>query len=276
MASAVRAPDRPLTLTESDRALLVFAAEHRFVLAGQVAHLLQMPPEAARRRLGRLRAAGLLRAARPLRHEPSAYSVTRRGLALVGSPRSLPRPLDLATYRHDVGVAWLAVGAHRGRFGELTVVVSERRMRSEDQRRDGADRTARHGIRLGGAGGLGARGGPRLHYPDLTVVTASGHRVAFELELSTKAPARRERILAAYDADPRVDAVVYLVNTRAAGDAIARSAARAGATGTVSVQRFDWTGGRAPGEPPRAITRAAAARDTARDAGARRLRETGR
>jgi hypothetical protein len=99
-----------------------------------------------------------------------------------------------------------------------------------------------HGVRVG-HGSM-----ERLHYPDLTVVTAGGHRVAFELELSTKSPRRRERILAAYADDPRIDAVVYLVQTPAAGRAIARSAARVGAADTVRVQRFGWAGGRAPGE----------------------------
>jgi hypothetical protein len=225
--------------------MLAFLAEHRFGLAAQLGGVVGTSALAAGRRLGALRDAGLVRAARPLRHDAIAWAVTRRGLAACESPLGVPRPIDLAGYRHDVGVGWLAAGAHRGIFGELSEIVSERTMRSEDRRSDRPSERPTHGVRLGHGESM------RLHYPDLTVVTASGHRVAFELELSTKSPRRRERILAAYADDPRIDAVVYLVPTRAAGEAIARSAARVGATDEVRVQRFNWAGGRAPGEPSR-------------------------
>jgi DNA-binding transcriptional ArsR family regulator len=254
----------PPTAGASDAELLRFAGEHRFVLASQLARLLDRPLPSVQRTLRRLRAAGLLKSERLLRHEPAAYRVTRAGLATAGSDLRAPGAIDLAEYRHDVGLAWLDVAARRGRFGEVREVVGERRMRSEDRRADRPDGAPRHGVAL--APGRG----PRLHYPDLTVVTGGGHRVAFELELSTKAPAHRERILAAYAADPRVDVVVYLVPTRAAGEAILRSATRAGARDKLRVQRFAWAGGRAPGEPPHAARRAPVARRRPREAGAQR------
>jgi hypothetical protein len=195
------------------------------------------------RSLSRLRTAGLVRSESMFRHEPIAYRVTRTGLAAAGSELRPSPALDLAAYRHDVGLGWLDVAARRGLFGEVSEVIAEKRMRSEDRRSDRPDSSPRHGVPLG------VRQGPRFHYPDLVLVTGSGHRVAFELELSTKAPARRERILAAYAADPRIDAVVYLVPTRAAEDAIARSTARAGARDKVQIRRFAWAGGRAPGQP---------------------------
>ncbi len=238
-------PPSPLRLTARDLELLSFLAEHRFALAAQLGRVVGTSALAAGRRMAALRRAGLVQRARPMRHDATAWSVTRRGLAACESPLGVPRELDLATYRHDVGAAWLAAGARRGVFGELSQVVSERTMRSEDRRSDRPADAPAHGVRLG-------HGEPgRLHYPDLTVVTASGDRVAFELELSTKSPRRRERILAAYADDRGIDAVVYLVPTRAAGEAIARSAARVGAADMVRVQRFGWAGGRAPGEPPR-------------------------
>jgi DNA-binding transcriptional ArsR family regulator len=267
------APDSPSApgsprLTERDRRLLAFAAEHRFVLAAQIARLLGISEAAARRRLGTLRGAGLLAARRPLRHETSAYSVTRPGLAVAGSDLALPRPVDLGVYRHDVGVGWLAVAAHHGVFGELAEVVGERRMRSEDRRADRPPGAPTHAIALG----TGARGGRQLHYPDLVVVTVGGHRVAFELELSTKEPARRERILAANAGQRRFDAVVYLVPNAVAARAIERSATRAGARDVVRVQRFAWADGRVPGEAPAA----ARARGRTRDRGrAPRGRELG-
>ncbi|HTU28775.1 MAG TPA: hypothetical protein VMF07_05295 [Solirubrobacteraceae bacterium] len=245
MASSPSPPDRPLRLTARDREMLAFLAEHRFALAAHVGRTLGTSTRAAGRRLGTLRAAGLVRAARPLRHDPTAWAVTRRGLAACGSSLGAPRAVDLGLYRHDVGVAWLAAGARRGTFGAVSEVVSERTMRSEDRRADRPGDAPSHGIRIGHGSTA------RLHYPDLTVVTAGGHRIAFELELSTKSPRRRERIVAAYADDPRIDAVVYLVQTRAGAQAIARSAARVGATDTVRVQRFRWAGGRAPGEAAR-------------------------
>jgi hypothetical protein len=242
------APDSPptMTLEESDLALLRFGAEHRFVLAAQGARLLARPVASVQRSLSRLRTAGLVRSDSIFRHEPIAYRVTRTGLAAAGSELRPSPALDLAAYRHDVGLAWLDIAARRGLFGEVSELVAEKRMRSEDRRADRPDSSPRHGVPLGVRQGAG---GGHSHYPDLVLMTGSGHRVAFELELSTKAPARRERILAAYAADPRFDAVVYLVATRAAGDAIARSAARAGARDKVQVRRFAWAGGRAPGEP---------------------------
>jgi DNA-binding transcriptional ArsR family regulator len=239
----------PASFAESDLELLRFAAEHRFVLAAQAARLLDRSVPSVQRALRRLRAAGLVRSERVLRHEPIAYRATRAGLTAAGSELRPSPALDLAAYRHDVGLTWLDVGARRGLFGEVGEVISEKRMRSEDRRADRPDDAPRHGVALS----AGERS--RLHYPDLVVVTASGHRVAFELELSTKAPAHRERILAAYAAEPRIDAVVYLVPTPSAGKAIAGSAARAGARDKVQVRRFEWAGGRAPGQPAPPVAR---------------------
>jgi hypothetical protein len=81
----------------------------------------------------------------------------------------------------------------------------------------------------------------------MVIVTDTGHRVAFELELSTKEPARRARILTGYAADPRIDAVVYLVDRPAAARAIDRSVRRLGLRELVSVQNVTLArGARAP------------------------------
>jgi hypothetical protein len=228
------------------------------VLAAQVALLEDIGLEAARHRLTALTRAGYLTSEQRYVAEPRAYAVTRDGRGVAGSDLSQPRKLDPALYAHDVGVTWLTAAARRGLFGELSEVVSERRMRSED-RRDG-DAREPHGVRYIGGG---AAGGPRMHYPDLTVVTASGHRVAFELELQLKGAARRERILSAYAGDARFDAVVYLVATQRERRTLEASARRAGLEDRLYVQLFRWSGGREPGTPPsrtrtRTHTRAAA------------------
>lgn len=228
-----RTPASTVRLTERDRRLLTFAAEHRFVLPAQVAVLLDVTGAAADARLRALAHGGYVERSRPLLRHPPFDQITRSGLRAAGSDLPLPRAIDLSTYRHDRALGWLMLAAQRGRFGALEQIASERRMRSEDGRRPDGER-ARHGVRLGG---VGPAGRDRLHYPDLVLVTASGHRVAVELELTTKTSRRREEILAGYGADRRIDAVVYLVETAAAGRAIERSAARVGIRDLVRVKR---------------------------------------
>jgi hypothetical protein len=224
-------------ITERDLTLLAFAAEHRFVIAAQVAVLLSATEAAADARLRALGKGGYLRSERKLFRQPASHQITRDGLRAAASDLPVPHPVDLAVYRHDLGLGWLMLAARRGRFGSMADVVSERRMRSHDGR-DPA-RSERFGVRRGG---VGADGRERLHYPDMVAVTASGHRVAFELELSTKTRDRREGILAAYGADRDVDAVVYLVERAAVGRAIQRSAARVGVQDRVHVQKVSFGG----------------------------------
>jgi hypothetical protein len=84
---------------------------------------------------------------------------------------------------------------------------------------------------------VGPGGRPRLHYPDLLLVTPEGHRIAVELELSSKGRARRDRILAGYGADARIEVVLYLVEQTALARAIQSSARRLGISSLVHVER---------------------------------------
>jgi hypothetical protein len=249
-------------ITDADRALLAFAAEHRFVLAAQMAALLGVTPSAAEARLRRLGEGGHLRRHKEIHRGPTWHQITHAGLRAIGSDLPAPRGFDLATHRHDAGLGWLVLAARAGRFGPLTDVISERRMRSHDGRAE--DRTQRYGVRLGG---VGAGGRDRLHYPDLVVVTGSGHRVAFELELSTKGRTRREGILTGYAADRRIDAVVYLVERASVGRAIERSAARIGISDLVRVQRVSTAPSVAAPAPARTAQRAGTRRQTGQEQG---------
>lgn len=251
---------RAVQITATDRILLRFAAEHRFVIAAQVAMLLGATEAAAESRLRRLGTAGHLRRRRELHRGPTWHQITRAGLRAIGSDLPAPRGFDLATHRHDIGLAWLMLAARAGRFGALNRVISEREMRSADGRTE--DRARRHGVYLGG---VGPAGRDRRHYPDLVVVTETGHRVAFELELSTKEVARRERILAGYAVDRRIDAVVYLVERASVGRAIERSAARMGICDLVRVQRVDPAPGTPPPSPARSAQRAGARAEPAQE-----------
>lgn len=221
-------------MDENDLRLLAFAAEHRLILAAHAQALLGVSARTANRRLGRLVGDGYLRTDRP-RGCRRCYQIDRAGLDIVASELSRPHEVDLATHDHDIGLAWLWLAAGRGVFGETRAIVSERQMRSADRR---AERFAEpYGVRVAGAG---PRGGERRHYPDLLLETGTGHRVAVELELTTKTPQRREEILGAYAIDARFAAVLYLVDRRTVGQAIERSAAKLGISDLIHVQRVTF------------------------------------
>ncbi len=221
---------------DRDAALLELIAEHRFVTPEHAQTLLGAPTTRVRARLRSLERVGYVRRARPFEGRTSLFLITGKGLRAAGSPLSPPR-LHLNCYEHDVGVAWLWLAARAGTFGPLRLAHSERRMRSTDATAPAGREP--YAVRLPG---LGAAGRERLHYPDLLLVTQAGKRVAIELELSAKGRTRRERILGAYAADARIDAVLYLVHSRAVGRSIVDSARRMGIGHLVRVQRVELRG----------------------------------
>jgi hypothetical protein len=217
-----------LRITDRDRQLLEFASLHRLVLADHAAALLQTSREAAAARMRALARAGLLGQRAAFDRQPRCFWVTRKGLDAVGS-RLQPTRLDLREYRHDVGVAWLWLAARSGAFGPLRRIVSEREMRSRDALRP----VELWAVRLGGVGPAGRE---RLHYPDLLLIGCGARRVAVELELTAKTRTRRERILAAYGADKRIDGVVYVVDRAGIGRSVRASAARLGISPLIRIQ----------------------------------------
>jgi hypothetical protein len=220
-------------ITPRDRELLAFTAEHHFVLAEHVRVLLGTTLSAADARLRALAGAGLINR-RPVFHDqPPLNWVTSRGVAAIAGDLKPPQ-LDLHTFEHDVGVAWLWLAARAGAFGPAQAVIGERRLRSEDGRREAGEPPL--AVRLGG---VGPKGQERLHYPDLLLVSRGGKRVALELELTDKGLRRREQILAGYSSEGRIDAVVYLVTSRRLGHSIAKSAERLRMAPRVYVQLVD-------------------------------------
>jgi hypothetical protein len=257
-----RGRDR-VRLTDRDHELLAFAAEHRLVLTSHVQTLLGTSATAASTRLRALARGGFVSYRRVFHGQPAFCQIRRKGLAVIASDLPAPR-LDLACYKHDVGAAWLWLAARNGTFGPLREVLSERQLRSGD---GAVDRQAEpHGVRLGG---VGPHGRPRLHYPDLLLITPEGRRIAIELELSSKGRTRREKILAGYASDSRIDAVLYLPEDRSIARAIQNSARRLGIAPLVHVQPVRYTAA-APGEPPSATA------DRARRAGRSRGTELAR
>jgi hypothetical protein len=182
---------------------------HRFVLAAHVRHWMGVARQASYRRLAGLAEVGLLSYRRIFHAQPGCYLITNGGLAVIDS--ALPRPaIDLRTYDHDVGVVWLWLLACEGRYGPARRVVTERQMRSKDQRNDPL-RSERFGIPIGG---YDRSGRPRVHYPDVLVLDGNDRRVALELELSLKSRRRLLDILIGYGGEPRLRKVVYVPGRR--------------------------------------------------------------
>jgi hypothetical protein len=221
---------RNVRATERDLGLLGFIAEHRLVLPAQAGRFLGTSAGAADARMRALASEGFLFREALFHREPPYCQATRAGLALIGSDLPTPK-FDVAEYRHDVGVAWLWLAARHGTFGHLGEVIGERRMRSSDFKRGPLEQPI--AVRLGG---VGPRGRPRLHYPDLLLVEAGGRRIALELELTPKGRTRREAILSGYGLDRRIDKVLYLVDSRSLGRAISDSARKLGVSDRVHVQ----------------------------------------
>lgn len=219
-----------IQLTPRDRELLEFLAEHRLALADHVRVLMSISAGAADARLRALADAGYLTREPLFQGQPWCTQIARRGLAAIGSELPTPR-LDLRSYQHDVGIAWLWLAARSGTFGPVREVIGERRLRSHDASTEGARNPL--GVRLGG---VGPGGRERIHYPDLVLITHDDKRIAVELELSWKGPARTERILAGYAADPGIAAVLYLVESRAIGRSLEAAARRLGISDLVQIQ----------------------------------------
>jgi hypothetical protein len=255
---------RPTLVTERDREILAFAAEHRIILAAHIQTLLDVSTSVAYRRLAGLSALGLLKHAQVLHEQPSWYRITRPGLALISSDLPPPR-FDLRCHEHDIGVAWLWLAASRHAFGRPERMVSEREMRSHDGAAARPPALEGHGaggpltdegtalagddglpfgVRLAG---LGPRGRVGLHYPDLLLIGAAGNRVAIELELSAKGNRRLDSILTAYGADRRITAVLYVAQKPGIRRAVQAAASRLGICDLVHV-----VGVVSPGPPERA------------------------
>ncbi len=222
-----RKPDR--RLTEAELSVLGPLAEHRVLTLPQVRLL---HPAATATLISRLNDAGLIGMARIFDGLPAAVSVSAGGLRALGSMlKPTPRP-NLNQYRHELGVGWLWLAARAGRYGALERLTTERRMRSEDASAQASEQTPAWGI---GLGVLGRYGRPRLHYPDLLLDTAGGHRVAMELELSAKSSLQLAQVMSAYASDSRLDHVLYLADGARVASRIRDAAGSAGIADRVHV-----------------------------------------
>lgn len=232
-------------VSDERESLLSFVAAHEFVHADHVRRLLGIQRPEAEGRLEELVAGGLVRRERWAPGAPAAFRITRAGLAQLGSQLPVPRPgLD---FRHQAGVVWMWLAAHRGSFGEAQRVLSVREMRFEDQhggageepragldaahwRPAGWDRTP-FGVTIGDSRD---RIRPAIHYPDLSLVMAAG-RIPVQLQLLAPARRRLEAILQSFS-DHGAAAVLYLVADPLIGRAVQSVAGWLGLSALVHVQ----------------------------------------
>jgi hypothetical protein len=250
-------------ITEADQEVLQFLAEHRTSTGLHVAHLLGVSPETADRRLRLLSGRGYAVRDPIFEGHPPAVWITRAGLNAIESRLPTPR-LDLRGYRHDLALGWLWLAARDGAFGPLDAIHSEREMRSRDRRADRAGPEAAGEPRFGvGLGGVGPRGGPLRHYPDLLLHTDRGHTIALELELTPKSTRRLDGIMRGFAGDARIDKVAYLVPDARLGEKVASAARRAGIRDLVSVQRLVPASPAGAPDPGRTVTRPRSAARTA-------------
>jgi hypothetical protein len=226
-------PAHDTSPTDREAAVLGPLAEHRFLIVPQVATLLGVGERAALARLKQLEKSRLTHFHSIFVGLPWAASIQGRGLRALGSTLKAPPRLNFNEYRHDVGVGWMWLAARAGSFGDLRGITTDRRMQADDLAARAAGIAPPWGV---GLGMLNSHGRPQLHYPDLMLDTASGHRVAVELELTAKSAGRMNRIMNAYASDARVDEVLYVTANRSIAARVRDSARRAGIPERVHVQ----------------------------------------
>jgi hypothetical protein len=231
-------------MTQDDRKILRFAAEHDGVLSGQVAVLLGSTDAQATEHLVELAAQGLTRHHRTHHDQPGYHQITSRGLDTIGSRLPEPRTETLADYRTRLSLPWLTLAAIGGRFGPVKRAMTARVMRHHDANIRGGtvppdphdpptETRQLYGIRLG----AGVDGTVATHYPHLAVVAATNHRIAFQVQLRTPSVRRLQAEITAYASDPRIDVAVYLVEELTVGRTIEDSATNLGLNDAIRVQR---------------------------------------
>jgi len=169
-----------------DQELVRFVGRHGLVAMRHVMAALGVGRTAAYRRVAACIEAGLLERLDLLRSEPGLIRATRDGLRFAGlsfpvaavSPGAVDHLLRCATAAQLAGK----------KFGDDSV-LTERELRLAEQI---------EGRRIASAEVDESRAGrPRLHRPDLAVLTDSG-TIAIEVELTPKAPARLQQLIRAW------------------------------------------------------------------------------
>lgn len=184
-------------LTQRDLAIVEWIGRVGAVTVDQVARRFGLSRTRAYVCVGRCVAMGLLERTRLLHRAPALLVATREGLS--GAGLALPRArLSPALARHHetfgLVAVWLAE-RHGGR-----AVLSERELRLQESRVERPIASAEVGALPSGA--------PRLHRPDFAVV--GDEVVAFEVEVTAKAPRRLEHLVRSWRRARHVSRIIYL------------------------------------------------------------------
>jgi hypothetical protein len=207
-----------------DRKLVRFVGRHGAVAIEHVMATMGVGRTAAYRRVGACVERGLLERLALLRGEPSLLRATRAGLRYAGlglgvaviSPGSVDHWLRCASTSLLLSQEF---GADR--------ILTERELRLLERIEGRAIASARIGELPGGK--------PRLHRPDLVVLTEE-RPVAIEVELTPKAPGRLEQLIRAWRRASCVAEVHYLCAPGATRRAVERAVEKTRAEGRIQIE----------------------------------------
>ena len=180
-----------MQITERDKEIVKFLAKFGFARADQVGKYLGASEFVAWRRMKKLAEEGYLRRERIFHGQPGVYLATRVGLGLIGCERKNVKPINVATYDHDLIVLDISIYYHHQGYG----ITSEKELRQ------------------GTAGQIGERG-TRERTPDL-VLKKNGKVVAVEFENSPKSMDRMTKILRFFGRSRKYDECWFFCSSEA-------------------------------------------------------------
>lgn len=229
---------RAVRLVGRDQELCSFLVRYKLATEKQIERELFRPGTTARRRLGKLKSAGLVKSDRIYYGMHNPYLVTARGARLADNDLPAPK-LDLTKLRHTlelVDLSWALRNGISVDGGGLDLslwpslgFVTERELRRDKLR-------AR---RSKGSGRMGR--GRTGHVPDGILLLNGGERIAVELELSDKRKDRYEDIFDGYRAQMasgEIDGVRWYFDSPAVMRTAAEAAARRGVRGFCEFRRY--------------------------------------
>lgn len=179
-------PRRKSGAGHGDRELVRFVGTHGVVAIEHLMAAAGLGRTAAYARVASCIEAGLLERLTVLRGEPSILRATRAGLRYAGLPFKVAS-LSPATVEHSLRCVSMALVLIE-EFWPCEV-LSERQLIAIEQVEGRPVFSAKLGELASGA--------PRLHRPDLAIVSGDG-TIAVEVELSAKAPRRLEALVRAW------------------------------------------------------------------------------
>ena len=207
-----------------DRELVRFVGRHGAVAIEHVMAAMGVGRTAAYRRVAACVERGLLERLDLLRAEPSLLRATREGLRYAGLGMSVAvvSPGSVGHWLRCASTA-LLLGEE---FGPERI-LTERELRLHERIEGRPIASAKVGELPGGA--------PRLHRPDLAVLTDE-RPIAVEVELTPKAPHRLEQLIRAWRRASWIAEVRYLCAPGATRRAVERAVEKTRAEGRVRIE----------------------------------------